>query len=154
MELKSSVELLSPEDTDIMKNRHKKPNMKLAVFAALFLGGASFSSYHMESKIPILSTVVFFGIVAACYIWIKRRSKKQIDSRKKSVFTGILDKKRQGEYGMEATENFSASSHTFCYFTVSGSEFMIPADAYDKFQEGDKIHLHAAMPDEDVFRVT
>ncbi|MBP7585533.1 MAG: hypothetical protein KBA61_15935 [Spirochaetes bacterium] len=154
MELKSSVELLSPEDTDIIKNRYEKPNMKLAVFTALFLGGASFASYHMESPVPIVSTVVVFGIVAACYIWVKRRSKNQVDTGKKNVFTGILEKKRLGECGMEATENFSASSHTFCYFTVSGREFMIPADAYDTFQEGDTIQLHATMPDDDVFRVT
>lgn len=154
MELKTSVELLSPEDVNIMKNRYEKPNMKLAVVVTLFIGGASFASYHMNSLIPIVSTVIFFGIVAAFYIWVQRRSKRQIDAGKKTVFTGVLEKKRQGEYGMEATENFSGSSHIFCFFTVSGREFMIPADAYDKFNEGDTIQLHAALPDDDVFKVT
>jgi len=154
MEMKSSVELLSPEDKKIMKSRYEKPNMKLAVFVTLFVGGASYASYHMKSLIPIVSTAVFFGILAAFYIRVQRRSNKQIKAGRKTVFTGVLEKKRQGEYGMEATENFSASSHIFCFFTVSGKEFMIPADAYDKFNEGDTINLHSAMSEIDIFRVT
>jgi len=154
MELKTSIELLSPEDVSIMKSRYEKPDMRLAVFVTLFAGGALLASYHMKSLIPIVSTAVFFGILAAFYAWVQRRSKRQIDTGKKTVFTGVLEKKRQGEYSMEATENFSASSHIFCFFTVSGREFLIPADVYDKFNEGDTINLHSAIPEIDIFRVT
>jgi len=153
MELKSSIEQLTSEDIDILKNRYEKPNLKLAVFVILFMAGASYVTYSMNSLIPIISTIFFFGILAAFYIWVQSKSKKQISSGKKNVYTGIVESRREADYGMEGSENFSPSSHIFCFFAVSGREFMIPAEFYDKFNEGDHVTLHTTIPDDLVFKV-
>lgn len=154
MEIDNTVEALTPEDIDILKNRYEKPNLRLAVFVVMFIAGASFASYHMNSLIPVVSTVIFFGILAAFYIWVMVGNRKQIAIGRKTVYSGIIDKKREADYGMERSEDFSSSTHIFCFFTISGKEFVVPADSYEQFKEGDRVRLHATMPDCQVFKVT